>query len=254
APAPAPAPGTSPGQGSEPVIIPAPITQSPSSPGTQADPQTTPVAGAAAAPGVPAPAPVAVEGVRGGAAAGTPEQALGLAGAGQPAFQGQSEVSLAAQAARPLGELETSRLIRPVTFDRGGIQLIAAESFDLTSNRFDITGIRQGAVLEDLQRTLRSSAFSDQLDELRSTLYEQLELDKTITISVAGVSLGLSLVYVLWLIRGGVLMGSYLSALPAWRVLDPLPVLSRVDEEAEEDDEALDAVTDDGGNPLRGFG
>ena len=58
----------------------------------------------------------------------------------------------------------------------------------------------------------------------------------------------------LWLIRGGVLMGSYLSALPAWRVLDPLPVLSRVDEEAEEDDEALDAVTDDGGNPLRGFG
>ena len=78
--------------------------------------------------------------------------------------------------------------------------------------------------------------------------------DKSVTISVAGVSLGLSLVYVLWLIRGGVLMGSYLSALPAWRVLDPLPVLSRVDEEAEEDDEALDAVADRSGNPLRSFG
>jgi hypothetical protein len=164
------------------------------------------------------------------------------------------EVSLPAQAARPLGEVETSRLIRPVTFDRGGIQLIAAESFDLTPNRFDITGIREGAAPEDLQRTLRSTAFSNQLDELRSTLYQELELDKTVTISVAGVSLGLSLVYVLWLIRGGVLMGSYLSALPAWRVLDPLPVLSRVDEDAEEDDEALDAVTNDGGNPLRGFG
>jgi hypothetical protein len=71
---------------------------------------------------------------------------------------------------------------------------------------------------------------------------------------VAGVSLGLSLVYVLWLIRGGVLMGSYLSALPAWRVLDPLPVLSRVDDEAEEDDEALDAVAERSGNPLRSFG
>ena len=71
---------------------------------------------------------------------------------------------------------------------------------------------------------------------------------------MAGVSLGLSLVYVLWLIRGGVLMGSYLSALPAWRVLDPLPVLSRVDEEAEEDDEALDAVAERSGNPLRNFG
>jgi hypothetical protein len=75
-----------------------------------------------------------------------------------------------------------------------------------------------------------------------------------VTISVAGVSLGLSLVYVLWLIRGGVLMGSYLSALPAWRVLDPLPVLSRVDDEAEEDDEALDAVAERSGNPLRSFG
>jgi hypothetical protein len=37
-------------------------------------------------------------------------------------------------------------------------------------------------------------------------------------------------------------------------VLDPLPVLSRVDEEAEEDDEALDAVSAKAGDPLRGFG
>ena len=112
------------------------------------------------------------------------------------------EVSLSGQAARPLGEVETSRLVRPVTFDGGGIQLIAADSSDLVLNRFAITGVREGAALEDLQRTLRSTAFADQLDELRSTLYQKLELDKTITISVAGVSLGLSLVYVLWLIRG----------------------------------------------------
>ena len=96
--------------------------------------------------------------------------------------------------------------------------------------------------------------FAGQLDRLRSDVQEELQLDKTVTISVAGVSLGLSLVYVLWLIRGGILMGSYLSALPAWRVLDPLPVLSRVDDEADEDDEALDAVADRSGNPLRGFG
>jgi len=37
-------------------------------------------------------------------------------------------------------------------------------------------------------------------------------------------------------------------------VLDPLPVLSRVDEEADEDDEALDAVDEGSGNPLRNFG
>jgi hypothetical protein len=210
------------------------------------------VAGAAAATGVPA--PVAVEAVRAGATAGTPEQGLGLGSAGQPAAQGQAEISLSTQAAGPVGEVEPSRFIHPVTFDRGGIQLIAAETSDLMLNRFAISGVSEGAALQELQRTLRSTAFSNQLDQLRGNLQEGLELDKTITLSVAGVSLGLSLVYVVWLIRGGVLMGSYLSALPAWRVLDPLPVLSRVDEEAEEDDEALDAVTDNGGNPLRGFG
>jgi hypothetical protein len=210
------------------------------------------VAGAAAAAVVPAPVPV--QAVRGGAVTGASGQGLGLASDGQPAAQVQAGISPSTQAARPVGEVEPSRVVHPVTFDRGGIQLIAAETSDLVLSRFAITGVREGAAMEDLQRTLRSTDFSNQLDQLRSNLYEELELDKTITISVAGVSLGLSLVYVLWLIRGGVLMGSYLSALPAWRVLDPLPVLSRVDEEAEEDDEALDAVTDDGGNPLRGFG
>jgi len=75
-----------------------------------------------------------------------------------------------------------------------------------------------------------------------------------VTVSCAGVSLGLSLVYLLWLVRGGVLMGSYLSALPAWRILDPLPVLARPDEETEEDDDDLAEGSDDGRNALRGFG
>ena len=67
------------------------------------------------------------------------------------------------------------------------------------------------------------------------------------------VPIALSVVYVLWLIRGGVLIGSYLSALPAWRFLDPLPVLARVSgDEDEEDDDALDAHADKPADPLRG--
>ena len=135
-----------------------------------------------------------------------------------------------------------------------GIELLPLEQPELVSTRFTLSVRGEGATVEDLQRTLRSTAFSGQFDDLRANVQEELDLNRTMTVSVAGVSLGLSLVYVLWLIRGGVLMGSYLSALPAWRVLDPLPVLSRVDDEAEEDDEALDAITDSGGNPLRGFG
>jgi len=41
-----------------------------------------------------------------------------------------------------------------------------------------------------------------------------------------GVSGGLSIGYVVWLVRGGVLLSSMLSALPVWQILDPLPVLA----------------------------
>lgn len=47
------------------------------------------------------------------------------------------------------------------------------------------------------------------------------------TLSTSIVATGtLSIGYVVWLIRGGVLMSSMLSALPAWQMVDPLPVLA----------------------------
>jgi hypothetical protein len=146
------------------------------------------------------------------------------------------------------------RVLQGVVLDRGLLDLAAAVPLpgDLVLTRF-ATGAAAGSRAEDLQRSLRSTEFTEALDGLREDVRKDLNLDKSVTISVAGVSLGLSVIYVLWLIRGGVLMGSYLSALPAWRVLDPLPVLSRVDEEAEEDDEPLDDRGDDGRNTLRGF-
>jgi hypothetical protein len=61
---------------------------------------------------------------------------------------------------------------------------------------------------------------------------------------------------VLWLIRGGVLLGSYLSAMPAWRLLDPLPVLARSDDEdedKEDDEEPLSTIAPLPPDPLRGF-
>jgi hypothetical protein len=166
---------------------------------------------------------------------------------------GTPERGLSAFAARPTAEFAPVRTIQATAQDLRGIALVMFEQAEPLANRFSITVRSENAAVEELQRTLRSTAFADQLNRLREGVQDDLQLDRSVTISVAGVSLGLSLVYVLWLIRGGVLMVSYLWALPAWGVLDPLPVLSRVDEDAEEDDEALDAVPERGGNPLRGF-
>jgi hypothetical protein len=163
------------------------------------------------------------------------------------------ERNLLVTGVRPTLEFEPVRLLASTVQELRGIDLIAMEIGQLAPVRFDVATRNESAAIEQLQRTLHSPVFSDQLDRMRAGVEQELHLDKSVTISVAGVSLGLSVIYVFWLIRGGVLMGSYLSALPAWRVLDPLPVLSRVDEEAQDDDEALAIEPHAGGNPLRGF-
>jgi len=146
-----------------------------------------------------------------------------------------------------------SRMLRTVVFDRKGMELAVLQDQDLTIAGLGAGERGEAHQLEALQRSLRSTAFANALDRLRNDAREDVALEHTLTVSAAGVSLGLSLVYVLWLIRGGVLMGSYLSALPAWRILDPLPVLARPDDEAEEDEEDLHSAGKGGRDVLRGF-
>lgn len=71
---------------------------------------------------------------------------------------------------------------------------------------------------EDLRRNL--DALHDQLQD------SGLERRHVVASSIA-LSTGLSVGYVIWLIRGGALLGSMLSAMPAWQMIDPLPVLHR---------------------------
>jgi hypothetical protein len=156
--------------------------------------------------------------------------------------------------AQPL--VETAfRPVQLLTLESRVVQGEGENESGVVFARFNVAGRTGAAPADDVRHILRSAEFSKQLDELRGNLQKELDLDQAITVSVAGVSLGLSLLYVVWLIRGGVLVGSYLSALPAWRVLDPLPVLSRVEDDAQQDDdEALDTAAHTGADPLRGFG
>lgn len=174
-----------------------------------------------------------------------------------PATDDRAAPALAAPMVVPLAvpTAEPSQLLRAVVFNREGIELVALQGGDLSVSGLGTAFQIEAARMEDLQRSLRSGSFAENLDQLRNEVQENLALEQSLTISVAGVSLGLSLAYVLWLIRGGVLMGSYLSALPAWRILDPLPVLARPEEEDEAEDEGLSEERRDAGQSvLRGFG
>lgn len=57
----------------------------------------------------------------------------------------------------------------------------------------------------------------------------------------------MSLGYVLWFIRSNVLLSTMLSSLPAWRLIDPLPVLGGMldSSNSEEDDKSLETILED---------
>ena len=82
-------------------------------------------------------------------------------------------------------------------------------------------------------------------EELRRQLDEQGQSHASLMASGAVLSGGLSVGYVVWLIRGGVLASTMLSALPAWRLIDPLPVLNEAGRSAgasANDDDAIDRL------------
>ncbi|QDV42402.1 hypothetical protein Enr13x_22470 [Stieleria neptunia] len=62
--------------------------------------------------------------------------------------------------------------------------------------------------------------------------------------SFAGVSSALSVGYVVWTVRGGLLATSLLAHLPAWSFVDPLLVLDGLDDEDETDDDSLAEMLD----------
>jgi hypothetical protein len=62
----------------------------------------------------------------------------------------------------------------------------------------------------------------------------------------AAVSTGLSVGYVIWTLRSGILVTGLLSSLPAWRFIDPLPILSGASSgDSDEDDESLESLVSD---------
>jgi VCBS repeat-containing protein len=100
--------------------------------------------------------------------------------------------------------------------------------------------------------------FWNDLDTLRE---EMQRPEKTLRL-LAGVAsagtIGLSVVYILWTIRAGYLLASLLSSMPAWRFIDPLPILDQFDSAARrrrdaknddsegDDDESLQTLVDAG--------
>ncbi len=72
------------------------------------------------------------------------------------------------------------------------------------------------------------------------TISERQELAGKVAVgSAAVVTTSLSVGYVIWILRGGSLLTTFMSAMPAWQAFDPLPVLQSFHKAVEEDDDSL---------------
>ena len=70
-----------------------------------------------------------------------------------------------------------------------------------------------------------SSGFLKDLDEARDELNNVVATEKTYLASSVAATTGLSIGYVIWLLRSGVLLTALLSSVPAWQFVNPLLVL-----------------------------
>ncbi|MDJ0801928.1 MAG: hypothetical protein QNI97_03565, partial [Desulfobacterales bacterium] len=81
------------------------------------------------------------------------------------------------------------------------------------------------------------------LNAVQQEMTGDIAFDRTVLGSAIVMSTGLSVGYVVWLMRGGMLLSSLLSSLPAWQLLDPLPILARrKDDDNNDDDESLESI------------
>lgn len=76
--------------------------------------------------------------------------------------------------------------------------------------------------------------------QLREDAQEEAFVEQGVVASSVVVSTGFSVGYVLWLARGGALLASLASAIPAWAMVDPLPVLSKLRPGGSRDPDAQD--------------
>jgi VCBS repeat-containing protein len=135
------------------------------------------------------------------------------------------------------GDVRRDRNLAPRAFDSLTMGVAPATSADLAGS------------LASLQLTQLRMAFSSlanvaAFEQLASSLNAEMRSELAFEVpALAGASLTVG--YVVWMLRGGMLITSLLAQMPAWRIIDPLVVLDSLDKEAD-DDESLGSLVEQG--------
>jgi hypothetical protein len=183
------------------------------------------------APSLPAPPAAADAGAAPAAAPPAQAPAAAVAATAPAAQPASAPAPIATPVADTLASALTFDPVSEAPQQRGGAALS-----DSTRSR---PGSRSDAVLANaitpeyreielgsLVNLLKNDDVLRRLEETQRHMLEQGLERRTVVASAIAATSGLSVGYVIWLVRGGVLVSSMLSALPAWQMIDPLPVVA----------------------------
>ena len=152
---------------------------------------------------------------------GTPEDGPELA----PAGQGGSQAAVA-NAYRPFSSADKSELKLAVFAD---MDLNAVVEFLMNE---DTASPETAAVVEAVEQIIKQRVLDplstlgyqfllDTLDDIKRETASEAQFQNIVASSAIAVTTGLSVGYVIWLIRSGILLSTFLSSMPAWQILDP---------------------------------
>ncbi len=128
-----------------------------------------------------------------------------------------------------------------------------ADSDDIQTS--DPAQIKARAVAVIEQRQAFTREVSKKVDTAISSMEKDFENQASheaaiIKFGTTGIT-GLSVGYIFWLLRGGSLVASMLTTIPAWRMVDPLPIVDLLNTD-EEDQDSLDSLIQRGQEMVAG--
>ncbi len=119
------------------------------------------------------------------------------------------------------------------------------EKSDIAVSSLLVQQGKQGSLLSSITGEMEFSliAMSGDLNQIDQDLMHNVQIANGTATTVAGITGVFTVGYVFWMARSGMLLASLVSAMPAWKSFDPLPILQYAAcEDDEEDAETLQSL------------
>ena len=132
----------------------------------------------------------------------------------------------------------TSALLRRNEF----LAVTEHNEFTVNTGEFTEKKLRQQ---QSAFTTLTLRNLAQEVDDSQNDITESQKFTTQVLGTTVTLSSGLSVGYILWLLRGGTLLASVMASLPAWRAIDPLPVLGTLGGDDDSDTETLESMVEE---------